>query len=168
VQFIIQRTMQEMKSIPEYPMYSITKDGKVWSHRSNKFLAKAFQTNGYTQVSMCKNGKVKSMSIHRLMGLTYLPNPEGKPEIDHINGKPFDNRVENLRWCTSKENKRNQKIGLGYIGTAPEGKKRFYYQWHVHNRKKCRHFFTMEEAIAYRTIIYNFRCLLRKKNGQNY
>ena len=51
------------------------------------------------------NGKQKLLSVHRLVAQAFIPNPNNLPEVDHINFDTFDNRVENLRWVTSKENK---------------------------------------------------------------
>lgn len=53
------------------------------------------------------DGKVKHRKVHRLVALTYIPNPEDKPEVDHINQDKSDCFVTNLRWATSAENKAN-------------------------------------------------------------
>lgn len=62
---------------------------------------------GYLYVTLRKNGKNKTHKIHRLVGEHFIPNNDNKPCIDHINTIRTDNRVENLRWCTHKENSNN-------------------------------------------------------------
>lgn len=65
----------------------------------------------YTQicVSLYKNRQGKNFIVARLVAEAFIPNPEGKPCIDHINTDPTDNRVGNLRWVTHKENSNNPK-----------------------------------------------------------
>lgn len=59
---------------------------------------------GYKVVNLCKNSRSKKARIHRLVAEAFIPNTENKPQIDHINTIRTDNRVENLRWVTPKEN----------------------------------------------------------------
>lgn len=70
--------------------------------------------NGYLTVDLSKNGKVKTISVHRLVALTFIPNNENKEEINHINSKKYDNRVQNLEWCTDRENKDHAKLNKLY------------------------------------------------------
>lgn len=64
--------------------------------------------NGYKVVSLTRDGNTKQFKVHRLIAMYFIPNPEGKPHIDHINTIRTDNRIENLRWVTNKENCNNQ------------------------------------------------------------
>lgn len=58
----------------------------------------------YCRVMLSKDNETKRFLIHRLLAEHFIPNPENKPCIDHINGDRSDNRLDNLRWCTHKEN----------------------------------------------------------------
>ena len=63
---------------------------------------------GYTQVSICCNGKRKICLVHRLIALTFLPKENGRNYIDHIDTCKSNNNVSNLRWCTTLENVHNE------------------------------------------------------------
>ena len=99
-----------MKDIPGYEgKYAITEDGQVWSHSHNKFLVQNID-KGYYKVVFTINNKSKNFLVHRLVALTYIPNPDNKLTVDHINRNRLDNRVENLRWATKEEQEKNKDI----------------------------------------------------------
>lgn len=94
-----------MKDIPGYEgLYAATSCGKIWSYRTKKFLSTQALTNGYPTVSLFKEGKRKTWKVHRLIALTYIDNPEGKPEVNHKDSCRSNNCVNNLEWVTCKEN----------------------------------------------------------------
>jgi hypothetical protein len=82
-------------------LYEISDLGKV--KRNNKILKNQIRT-GYPKVTLMANRFKKQISVHRLVAIAFIPNPENKLEVNHINGIKTDNRVENLEWCSRKEN----------------------------------------------------------------
>ena len=93
-------------------LYEVSNLGKVkaikWHRGEEEKEMKPYTTyKGYLRLRLTKNGKGKQFQIHRLVAEAFIPNPENKPYIDHINTDRTDNRVENLRWVTNKENCNN-------------------------------------------------------------
>jgi hypothetical protein len=85
--------------------YAITKDGLVFSrHYGNWRRLKPDFLRGYERVGLVSEGKQKNYSVHRLVAQTFLPNPENKPQVNHIDCNPANNKLENLEWATGKEN----------------------------------------------------------------
>lgn len=70
--------------------------------------------NGYDHVSLWKNNKEYRVKVHRLVAQVFIPNPENKPEVNHIDANPKNNVVENLEWVTRRENMRHA-INLGLV-----------------------------------------------------
>lgn len=107
-----------MKDIIGYEgLYAVTESGKIWGypkpHRystigkntKGRFLKPWLIGHGYETVSLYKEHKDKKFLVHRLIGSAYIPNPQNLREINHKNGNRLDNRVTNLEWVSSKENK---------------------------------------------------------------
>lgn len=92
------------KQIEGYEKYSVSDTGLVKNTESGRLLTCAKDKDGYLYVSFPKNGKVKKVRLHRLVATTFIPNPENKETVDHINGDKEDNRVGNLQWLSNKEN----------------------------------------------------------------
>ena len=95
--------------------YWITNDGSVYSVKFNKtrLLKVRVQSAGYPQVILSTEGMLKSFLVHRLVALYFIPNPENFEMINHKDGNKLNNRVENLEWCSSKQNVNHSiKTGL--------------------------------------------------------
>lgn len=124
--------MENWKSIPGYEgKYEVSDLGRV---RSLNYRGKAgfvqvmratINKHGYPVVGL-HGEKYKTCSVHRLVALAWLPNPEGLPEVDHINTIRTDASVRNLRWCTKSQNFSNE-ITRAHLKEAHElakGKKK--------------------------------------------
>lgn len=90
-------------------LYEVSNIGRVRSinfHKSGKakVMRPSFNTWGYLIVDLRKNNKRHSYTVHRLVALAFIPNPDNLPEINHKNEIKYDNTVENLEWCTRKYN----------------------------------------------------------------
>ena len=93
------------RDIPGYEgIYGITSCGKVWSYKRKKFLANSNAKDGYLKITLSKNGQTKTYQVHRLVAEAYIPNPEGKPQVNHLDENKKNNYVSNLSWATAKEN----------------------------------------------------------------
>lgn len=71
---------------------------------SNKIINYNICPKGYHKVCLTTNGKNKTFTVHRLIIGAFIPNPENKPFVNHIDGNKLNNNIENLEWCTQKEN----------------------------------------------------------------
>lgn len=77
-------------------------DGKRLS--CGRILSLATNLKGYQFIYLCKDGKQKMFTIHRLVATAFIPNPNGYPHVNHIDENKMNNRVENLEWCTARYN----------------------------------------------------------------
>lgn len=97
--------------------YWISNYGRIKS--KNRLLKLTNGMDGYLKISLCLNGINRTFRIHRIVAITFIPNRKSNPSIDHINGDKHDNRVQNLRWCTAKENSNNPNTkynNTGFLG----------------------------------------------------
>ena len=93
--------------------------------RPEKILKLQDDGKGYYVVNLCKNGKPRTKGVHILVAEAFLEKPEGKCEVDHINRNRQDNRVENLKWCTHKENMNNANT-IQYMKDSPDKSRSAY------------------------------------------
>ena len=82
----------------------VTRNDGVTAFRKGKVRPKLLNTDGYVQSKLCKNGKYKTVRIHRLVAEHFLPNPNNLPEVNHKDCNRANNMIDNLEWCTHTEN----------------------------------------------------------------
>ena len=138
--------------------YLIYPDGRVWSKRSDRFIKEFSYDTGYKYVYM--NDKKKK--VHRLIAEHYVPNPENKPQVDHINRNRKDNRIENLRWVTHQENQENK----GMFKTNTSGHKHIYYEQSRPSKWRFRykHIFSRSFKTKTDALCYKYIYLLKIKS----
>jgi len=95
---------EQFKQIKGYNNYLISELGRVFNLKFKRFLKPGKDKDGYFLVDLYKNGVGKTHKVHRLVTLAFIPNPENKPTINHIDGVKTNNFVDNLEWATNKEN----------------------------------------------------------------
>lgn len=114
---------EEWRAVPGWEgFYSVSNLGRVYSHprlifcqypdgvrrrlNPGKMMKPRPCPLGYTSVILQRGNEAvcSTQKVHRLVAMAFIPNPDNLPQINHKNGKPGDNRVENLEWCTAEEN----------------------------------------------------------------
>jgi len=143
--------------IQNYPNYLIYEDGKVFSKNRNKYIKPQMDYKGYYKVRLYNSGW-EDFRVHRLVAIHYIPNPNNLPIVDHINRIRDDNRVENLRWCTSLENTQNQGTRItnksGFKNIHYEKKSKLWrYKKTINGKCIQKYFDNKIDAICYKYIM---------------
>jgi len=147
--------MDDWIECKKYPGYFVNKNGDVKGLRKDLLKGSLQKSRGgsfYKVVRIGHSGP--DIRVHCLVAEAFIPNPNNKPEIDHINRNSLDNRVENLRWVTRSENQINKRIPKNNT----TGRKNLYYiskkdTWtiiiHRNFKRHQLYFKTKEEAEEY-------------------
>ena len=141
--------------IRDFPNYKIYPDGKIINKHGKELKQHIGKNNGYYYVDLYDNWKRKKFCIHRLLAIYYIPNPENKEFVDHIDRNRENNNLDNLRWVNRTENNNNMSISI----RNKSGHKNIYYcnthkTWlfkiNNHKTKCCKKFNTLEEAVNFK------------------
>lgn len=115
-----------MKDIKGFEgLYAVTREGRIWSHEKTwaagnyknegehpaHWLAPYIsKSTGYPRVNLSKNRKSYVFYVHRLVAMTFIPNPNNFPIVNHKDCDKTNNTVENLEWCTSEYNAKHAAL----------------------------------------------------------
>lgn len=93
------------KDIPGYEgLYKVSSRGRIWSNRNSLYLKPAVDKLGYFVVILYSAGRRKTIRVHRLVALAFIPNPNSYKEVNHKDENKANNNIENLEWCTRAYN----------------------------------------------------------------
>ena len=174
------QTEEEWRDIKGYEgRYQVSSLGNfvsITKRSGRKTMRGSLDTKGYVKITLYKNGARHTQGAHRFVAQAFIPNPENKTQVNHLDGDKQNNAVSNLAWCTNAENQQHKFHVLGY--KIPE--ERLMRMWEkalpksVEASKKpifCEEtkdrFDSIKEAVAkYGTTPSNFSlAVLRKKTA---
>ena len=122
----------EVKDIPGYEgMYAVSKQGDVYSYKTNKIFSPSKTKDGYLKVALRAGGKAYYYRVHKLVAMTYLDNPDNLSEINHKDFNRQNNNIENLEWISHEDNMLYSKIQNRFKSDKPLRKA--YIFTNIHN-----------------------------------
>ncbi len=105
--------MEKWKKIDGFDKYYVSNRGRVKNKKTGRVLKPCVSSWGYLRHTLSLNGVTSVVRVHRLMALAFIPNPENKPTVNHIDGNKTNNSLDNLEWATYSENNFHAyRIGL--------------------------------------------------------
>ena len=148
-------------TLHDFPKFKIFPDGRVWNNKRKTFVSIDMKSV-YDTVHISRGSNntyvTTKTTVHRLLALYFVPNPEGKQYVDHIDKNKKNNSISNLRWVTAIENgqnallaKRNESGVQGVSRVSKStGRKLWRARIQVNKKARSKHFETFEEACAWR------------------
>ena len=127
------------KQYDPYPSYWVSNLGnvkRIYKNGNERILKPSITYKGYHIIDLTRKPKRVHGRIHRMVAECFIPNPDNKPFVDHINGNKSDNGIDNLRWATNSENQQNIKSNksnntTGYKGITARTRNGNFAGWRV-------------------------------------
>jgi hypothetical protein len=108
--------MEEWVEVYEFPNYSVSNYGRVYSHRNNIILKESIDRNGYCLVTLTAPGIRSTQKVHRLVANAFVPTLDFNLEVNHIDRDKQNNNETNLEWVTHQDNVKHAVITGRHLG----------------------------------------------------
>lgn len=134
--------------------YEVSKLGQVRNRKTGRILKPGNDKDGYHHVNLYKEGKQKTCKVHRLVANAFIPNPENKTQVDHIDSYKTNNKINNLRWVSHQQNsfnslKTNKQTSSKFKGVSFHKRvKKWMASIGLNGKLKYLGLFTTEEEAA--------------------
>lgn len=115
---------EEWRQVSGLKNYEVSSFGRVRHVNGEPRKLTTNAKNHYAYVTVRRDGKAANLRVHRLVAEAFIPNPDGKKCVNHLDGDKTNNRVENLAWCTHAENEQHKVDVLGKRSEPPHITKR--------------------------------------------
>lgn len=166
---------EEWISIPSYEgYYEVSNLGRVKSvariksanrggkyFKPEKILANAVDNSGYVRLLLAKEGVKKKLKLSRLVALCFIPNPENKPYVNHIDCNKLNDTYTNLEWCTQVENVKHAYEN--HLRSSNKGKRHAYHFSHE-KAKEVREIYKLKQ-LNQREIAEKYQVSIATING---
>lgn len=150
--------MKKWLKVVGFENYDVNELGQIRNVKTGRILESS-KCKNYRLVTLRKNNENYAMYVHIITATAHIPNPLNKPQVNHLNGNGSDNRVENLEWCTSRENiqhawktglcktKKNSYVSnedlIGKIFKSNSGKEFIVDRFYKYDEKKALNYFVI-------------------------
>ena len=100
------------QTISDYPKYEVNIYGEIRNKKTKKVLKTHLDGDGYPRCCVWHKNKTKTLRVHRVVAMAFVPNPNNLPMVNHIDSDKANYDVDNLEWCTNQENlRKSTRIG---------------------------------------------------------